>query len=131
MIQGFKAFLMRGNVLDLAVAFVIGVAFTAVVTAIVKGIITPLIAAIFGDPDLTKVMTFEVNGAVFSIGLVLDALINFVLIAAAVYFVIVYPMQRLMERRARGEAPVEAAPPEDIELLREIRDLLANQNRQP
>ena len=130
MIQGFKAFLLRGNVLDLAVAFVIGVAFTAVVTAIVKGIVTPLIAAIFGDPDLTQVMTFQLNGAEFSIGLVLDALINFVLVAAAVYFVIVLPVQKIQERRARGQEPVEEAPPEDVALLREIRDLLSTQNRQ-
>ncbi len=130
MIQGFKAFLLRGNVLDLAVAFVIGVAFTAVVTAIVKGIVTPLIAAIFGDPDLTQVMTFQINGAEFSIGLVLDALINFVLVAAAVYFVIVLPVQKIQERRARGQEPVEEAPPEDVALLREIRDLLSTQNRQ-
>lgn len=130
MIQGFKAFLLRGNVLDLAVAFVIGVAFTAVVTAIVKGIITPLIAAIFGDPDLTQAMTFEVNGAMFSIGLVLDALINFILVAAAVYFVIVLPVQKIQERRARGQEPVEEAPAEDVALLREIRDLLSTQNRQ-
>jgi large conductance mechanosensitive channel len=131
MIQGFKAFLMRGNVLDLAVAVVIGTAFTAVIGAIVKGVITPLIAAIFGDPDLTAVGVFTVNGAEFSIGLVLDALINFLLVAAAVYFVIVLPVQKLQERRARGQEPVDEAPPEDIELLREIRDLLASQSRQP
>lgn len=130
MIQGFKAFLLRGNVLDLAVALVIGTAFTAVVTAIVKGIITPLIAAIFGDPDLTQVGTFTINGAEFSIGVVLDAIINFVLVAAAIYFVIVMPVQKIQERRARGQEPVEEAPAEDIALLREIRDHLANQNRQ-
>ena len=86
MFKGFREFVMRGNVVDLAVGIVIGVAFTAVVTALVDGIITPMIAAIFGKPNLRDVGTFTINNAGFSIGLVLTAMINFLLVAAAVYF---------------------------------------------
>lgn len=119
--KGFRDFLARGNVVDLAVAFVIGVAFVALVQSVVNGIITPLIAAIFGKPDLNNVGTFTINGANFSIGLVLTALVNFVLVAAAVYFLVVLPYNRVRERFARQDA---AAVPTEVELLTEIRDTL-------
>jgi large conductance mechanosensitive channel len=125
MIKGFKEFLFRGNVIDLAVAVVIGAAFGAVITAVVDGLINPLIAAIFGQPNLGETWTFELNGAVFSIGLILDAVINFVLVAAAIYFVIIVPMNRLMSMRRRPEEAPVAVTPEEIVLLREIRDSLA------
>ena len=125
MLAGFKSFLMRGNVMDLAVAFVLGVAFAAVVTALVDGLINPLIAAVFGTVNLDSALAFTVNGAVFSIGMILGAIINFLLVAAAVYFVIVLPMNRLAERRRAGVQPEPTAPAEDILLLQEIRDLLA------
>lgn len=125
MIAGFKNFIMRGNVIDLAVAFVMGVAFSAVVTAFVNGFVNPLISAIFGARNLDEAMTFTINDAQFSIGMILGALINFVAIAAVVYFLIVYPMNLLAERRKRGIEPEPAAPAEDILLLQEIRDLLA------
>lgn len=125
MIKGFKDFVMRGNVVDLAIAVVIGAAFKAVIDAFVLGIITPLVAAIFGQPNLDSVGTFTINGADFSIGVVLTALVMFLLTAAAVYFVIVMPMNRLAERRKKGVEPEPAAPAEDILLLQEIRDLLA------
>ncbi|TAK68471.1 MAG: large conductance mechanosensitive channel protein MscL [Actinomycetota bacterium] len=126
MIKGFRDFIMRGNVVDLAVAFVIGVAFTAVIQAIVNGLINPLIAAIFGKPDLSSAMTFTINNAQFSIGLILQALIYFVAVAAVVYFVVVEPMNRIKARYSRpGEAPVE---PDDVVLLREIRDELRSRN---
>lgn len=125
MLTGFKNFVMRGNVIELAVAFVIGVAFTAVVTAVVDGLITPLVAALFGSASLAGAATFTVNGAVFSLGLVLDALIRFLAVAAAVYFLVVAPMNALAERRARGAEPEPEAVPDDVLLLREIRDLLA------
>ena len=127
MIKGFKDFIMKGNVLDLAVAVVIGAAFTAIVASVVEGFITPLIAAIFGKPDLSSVGNFTINGAQFSIGLILNAIVNFLLVAAAVYFILIYPMQKIQERRKRGE---EAGPsePTDVELLKEIRDLLAARN---
>ena len=124
MLKGFKDFLMRGNVVDLAVAVVIGAAFTTVINAIVKGLITPLIAAIFGEPDLTAVGTFSINGAQFSIGLILDALFNFICVAAAIYFVIIMPVNALAERRRRGEEPEPEAPSDEVLLLTEIRDAL-------
>jgi large conductance mechanosensitive channel len=124
MIKGFKDFLMRGNVVDLAVAVVIGTAFAAVVAAIVKGIISPLIAAIFGKPNLDAVGTFTINGADFSIGVVLTALFNFLCVALAVYFVIVVPINKLAEMRKRGEEPAPDAPSEEVLLLTQIRDAL-------
>jgi len=124
MLKGFREFVLRGNVIDLAVAVVIGAAFTLVINAVVQWLITPLIAAIFGKPNLDDVMTFTINGAVFSIGAVLTALINFLLVAAAVYFVLIAPMNKLREMRASGEEEEPEAPAEDILLLQEIRDLL-------
>jgi large conductance mechanosensitive channel len=124
MVRGFKEFIMRGNVIDLAVAFVIGLAFGQVVTAIVDGLINPIIAAIFGKTDLTGVMSFTINDARFSIGLILDALINFLAVAAAVYFLIVMPMNKLAERRARGAEPEPDPLTVDQQLLTEIRDSL-------
>jgi len=119
--KGFKDFIMRGNVVDLAVAFVIGVAVAALIKSIVDWIITPMIAAIFGEPSLNNVGTFDINGAIFSIGAVLTELINFIFIAAAVYFLIVLPMNKLRARNAKEEA----AGPTEVELLTEIRDSLA------
>jgi len=124
MAAGFRDFIMRGNVIDLAVAVVIGAAFGRVVTALVENLINPLVAAIGGQPDLGDVATFTVNSANFSFGAVLSAAINFLIIAAAVYFIIVMPVNRLMEMRRRKEVPEVAATPEDIALLQEIRDLL-------
>ncbi|MCC6770834.1 MAG: large conductance mechanosensitive channel protein MscL [Gemmatimonadaceae bacterium] len=124
MISGFRDFIMRGNVIDLAVAVVIGAAFGRVVTSLVENLINPLIAAIGGQPDLSAVATFSINNANFSIGAVLSAAVNFLIIAAAVYFLIVMPVNRLLEMRKRGEVAEVAATPEDIALLQEIRDLL-------
>lgn len=126
MLTGFKQFIMRGNVVDLAVGIVIGGAFATVITAFVDGLLTPLIAALFGEADLTQVGTFKINGADFSVGLVLDALLTFVIVAAALYLVVVMPMNRLAERRARGQEPEpEPLPEPQLVLLTEIRDLLA------
>lgn len=124
MISGFKNFIMRGNVVDLAVAVVIGAAFGAVVTSIVDGLIAPLVAAVFGEASLAKVGNFTINDARFSFGLVLNALFRFVAVAAAVYFAIVVPLNRLAER-ARSDQPIgEPAGPTQIALLTEIRDAL-------
>ena len=101
--KGFKQFLLRGNVLDLAVAVVIGGAFGAVVTALVKDLITPLIAALVGKPDFSAII-FEVNGSKFLIGDFINALVAFLLVATAVYFLVVLPMNSLMARINRGEA---------------------------
>ena len=123
MLDDFKRFLFRGNVVDLAVAVVIGTAFTSIVTAVVSGLITPLVGMIVAK-DFTE-MTFEVNGSVFRYGEVIDAAIRFVSVAAVVFFLVVRPMTTLMERRRRGQVQEEVAPPTEAELLTEIRDLLA------
>jgi large conductance mechanosensitive channel len=119
----FRDFLMRGNVVDLAVAVVVGAAFGAVVTALVADIITPLIAAIGGEPDFGD-LAFTVNGSRFAYGDFINKIISFVLIAAAVFFLVVKPVGALMARRKRGEVPEAEAVPEDVALLTEIRDLL-------
>lgn len=124
MLKGFREFITKGNVIDLAVAVVIGAAFTTVVTAIVDNLITPLIAAIFGEPNLDNVATFTINDAEFSIGAILTAAFNFLLVAAAVYFVLIAPINKFRELRAAGEEEEPQAPPEDILLLQEIRDLI-------
>ena len=103
MFQGFKQFMLHGNVLDLAVAVVMGAAFGAVVTALVKDLITPLIAAIIGKPDFSAI-EFTVNGSKFLIGDFINAVVSFLLIGAAVYFFIVLPVNQLLARMRRGEA---------------------------
>jgi large conductance mechanosensitive channel len=124
MLAEFKAFLMRGNVVDLAVAVVIGAAFGVVVQAFVADIITPIIAAIFGKPDFSN-LTFTINDSVFRYGDFINALISFVTIAAAIFFFVVKPMNMLAARRAAGQEPeAEPAPTVDQQLLMEIRDLL-------
>jgi large conductance mechanosensitive channel len=123
-LKGFREFITKGNVIDLAVAVVIGAAFTQVVNAVVQWLITPLIAAIFGQSNLDNVATFTINEAQFSIGAILTALINFLLVAAAVYFVLIAPMNAYREMRARGEEEEPEAPPEDLLVLQEIRDLV-------
>ncbi len=125
MVKGFRDFLMRGNVVDLAVAVVIGTAFVAVIKAFTDGLLNPLIAAIFGKPNLDEVGTFTINNSVFSIGLVLTGLINFVIIAGAVYFFVVVPMNAIKARSAKEE---EAEIAEEIVLLREIRDSLKHEH---
>ncbi|MGW0230678.1 large conductance mechanosensitive channel protein MscL [Actinopolymorpha singaporensis] len=133
MFKGFKQFLMRGNVLDLAVAVVLGAAFTKIVTGLLDGFINPLVAAIFGKPDLTNVGGFTVHHAHFSLGLIIDAVFNFLIIAATIYFLVVVPVNRLAAlRRHRHdpEAAPEVPPAEDILLLRDIRDLLAEAREQ-
>lgn len=113
MIDGFRRFLLRGNVIDLAVAVVIGAAFGAVVTALVKDLITPLVAAIFGKPNFSA-LAFTVNGSTFAYGDFFNAVIGFVLVAAAIYFAVVVPMERVTARFAPAtpEAPVLKACPD-------------------
>lgn len=102
--KGFKQFIMRGNVIDLAVAVVLGAAFGSVVTALVKDLITPVIAAIVGRPDFSA-MQFEINGSKFLVGDFINAVISFLLIVAAIYFFVVLPMNAIMARVKRGEGP--------------------------
>ena len=123
MLDDFKTFLFRGNVIDLAVAVIIGAAFTGIVTAISAGLLTPLIGMIFSK-DFSE-MYFTLNGSRFQYGLVIDAVISFVLIAGVIFFLVVKPMQVMAERRARGEATDDTpAPSDEAVLLTEIRDLL-------
>ncbi len=117
MLKGFRTFILRGNVVDLAIAVVLGVAFNAVISALVKDLFTPLIAAIVGQPDFSG-LTFTINGSRFLYGDVLNAIIAFVTVAAVVYFVVVVPMNRLAARRAKGD--VEVSTRECPECLSEI-----------
>lgn len=119
----FKNFLLRGNIVELAVAFVIGLALVALVSAFVSDWITPIIGAIFGGQGAFDDLNFTINSSVFHYGHFIDALITFIAIAAAVFFFVVKPMNYYTERRKRGEEPA-AEVPEDIQLLTEIRDLL-------
>jgi large conductance mechanosensitive channel len=123
-IQEFREFLLRGNVVDLAVAVVIGAAFGAVIAAVVEGLLTPLIAAIFGEPDFSD-LSFTINGSEFRYGTVINALITFLTVAAAVFFFVVKPINHLMARRKREDEELEA-PTEEVQLLTEIRDALTN-----
>ncbi|WP_433801064.1 large conductance mechanosensitive channel protein MscL [Actinomycetospora sp. CA-084318] len=128
MLKGFKDFLLRGNVVDLAVAVVIGAAFTAVVTAFTTAFLKPLIQLATGGGELAG--TFTVNGVVFDYASFINSVITFVITAAVIYFLVVLPLKIIQERRKRGE---EAGPaePTDVELLAEIRDLLREQARGP
>ncbi len=130
MIKGFRDFIMRGNVVDLAVAVVIGSAFTAVVTALANNLIKPLAAALGGSNPTGWTWTLnETNeAAVVDWSAIVTAIINFLIIAAVVYFLVVTPMNKLAELRKKGHAPEPAAPAEDILLLQEIRDLLKDRN---
>jgi len=119
MLSGFRQFLLRGNVIDLAVAVVIGGAFGAVIAALVKDLLTPLIGAVVGAPDFSA-LSFSVNGSQFLIGDFINALVSFVLIAAAVYFVVVVPMNALTARRNRGIAPPDPTTKKCQECLSEV-----------
>jgi large conductance mechanosensitive channel len=119
MLKGFRQFLMRGNVVDLAVAVVIGAAFGAVVSALVKDLITPLIAAIVKKPDFSAIQ-FEINGSRFLIGDFINAVTSFILVAAAVYFFVILPLNALMARMRRGEVPPDPTSKECPECLSSI-----------
>ena len=127
MLAEFKKFLFRGNVIDLAVAVIIGTAFTAIVGAIVEGLITPLVGMIFSK-DFSD-MTFEVNDSVFRYGSVINAILYFLSVAAVVFFLIVKPTQARAARRAAGEPTADTpAPSDEALLLTEIRDLLSHRS---
>ncbi|HEY8445824.1 MAG TPA: large conductance mechanosensitive channel protein MscL [Thermomicrobiales bacterium] len=116
MLREFRQFLLRGNVIDLAVAVVIGAAFGAVVTSLVEDIITPLISAIISAPNFSN-LDFTINEAVFTYGNFLNAIINFVLVAAAIFFFVVKPVNAVMSRMRRGEAPPDPTTRECPECL--------------
>jgi large conductance mechanosensitive channel len=123
MLKGFKDFILRGNVVDLAVAVVIGAAFNAVVSALVKDIITPIVGALAGKPDFSS-LSFTINKSHFAYGDFINAVVQFLLVATAIYFFIVLPLNVLAERRRAGKEPAPVAKAEDVLLLEEIRDLL-------
>ena len=127
MIKGFKEFILRGNVIDLAVAFVIGVAFAAVITAFVENIINPLIAALFNADNLNNSLVLHVGSSDLRFGAVIGAIIQFLLIALVVYFALVVPMNYLRKQSflKHGTQPDADPPPSELELLTQIRDLLA------
>ncbi|GAA1811657.1 large conductance mechanosensitive channel protein MscL [Planosporangium flavigriseum] len=124
MLRGFKDFVMRGNVVDLAVGVVIGAAFTTLVTTFTKSFLEPLIRLITGGTGQMKGQ-FKIAGEPFDYAAFINATITFLLTAATLYFLVVLPMNKLAERRARGHEPRPKAPSEEILLLREIRDALA------
>jgi large conductance mechanosensitive channel len=126
MIQGFKAFLLRGNVIDLAIAVVIGAAFGGVVSAFADDVIGGLIGVIGGTPDFGRAGV-TVNGSRIVYGSTITALINFLIVAAVIYFVIVVPMTRLAARQGAGADADTPAPSDEAVLLTEIRDLLRAQ----
>lgn len=117
--KGFKQFILRGNVLDLAVAVVMGAAFGAVVTALVKDLLTPLIAAIVGAPDFSGI-TVDINGSKLLLGDFMNAVIAFVMLAAVVYFFVVLPVNSLMARMRRGEAAPDPTTKKCPECLSEV-----------
>lgn len=123
MLKGFKDFLLRGNIVDLAVAVVIGTAFTALVAAFTKSFIEPLLGVVGGGGEFG--MSFKVDGQVFTVGAFITACVTFVITAAVVYFFVVIPMKTVQERLAKGKEEAPVAVPEEIQILREIRDSLA------
>lgn len=134
--QGFKDFISRGNAIELAVGVVIGAAFGAVVSSVQNALISPLIGWIFGQPDLSQIWdigpyTWREDPAnpasAIHVGVIINALVTFLITAAAVYFLIILPLNKLAERRKRGLEEEPKRPSEDILLLQEIRDLLAAQ----
>ena len=123
-IQGFKDFIMRGNVVDLAVGVVIGTAFTAVVSSFTRSFLEPLIKWISGGSGNVKGAWSPSEGVNFTYSDFINTLITFFLTAAVLYFLVVFPLNKLAERRRRGEEPPPKAPSEEVKLLTEIRDAL-------
>ena len=123
MIKEFREFLLRGNVVDLAVAVILGAAFGAVVTSFVNDVLMQIIAIFFGEPNFGG-LSFTINDSEIRYGSFLNAVITFVTIAAAIFFFVVKPINSLMARRKAGLEPEPEAVPEDVVLLGEIRDLL-------
>ncbi len=121
-LKEFRDFITTGNIIEIAVAFIMAAAFVPVVGALVDGILMPIIAAVVGEPNFDNI-GFDLGDARVAIGIFITAIVKFLLIAAAVFFFIVKPVQMIKDRQKSGaEAP--PPPPEDIQLLREIRDSL-------
>jgi large conductance mechanosensitive channel len=125
MLKEFRAFILRGNLVDLAVAVVVGAAFTALVNSLVENLITPLIAAVAGEPDFGR-LAFEINGSRFGYGEFLNALLTFLLVSAVLFFLVIKPVNLVLERLRLAERAVPAPSPE-LAVLTEIRDLLRDE----
>ena len=128
MLKGFRDFVLRGNVVDLAVAVVVGAAFSAIVTALSTDVIGGLLSAVGGVPDFSQV-SVDVNGAahdggVVVLGTLINAVVNFLIVSSVLYFAVVAPTNAVLARRRQHETPAPQAVSEDVALLREIRDLL-------
>ena len=119
MLSGFRQFILRGNVVDMAVGVVIGAAFATMVGAFTKDLLTPLIAALVGQPDFSAI-TFTVRGSKFAVGDFINALISFLLVAAAVYFFVVTPINALVARTRKAPAPADPTTKKCPECLSEI-----------
>lgn len=128
MLKGFKEFIMKGNVIDLAVAVVIGAAFGAVVNSLVENVLMPLIAAVTGSTNFDSFALVTINGVDIKFGVFLTALVNFLIVAAAIYFLVVTPMNHVIARRnAKLDIkPVPAPVDPQVQLLMEIRDALTS-----
>jgi len=131
MLKGFKDFIMRGNVVDLAVGIVIGAAFTSVVSGFTKSFLEPLIKWLSGGSGVDAGVWSPAPGIDFTYAAFLNAVITFLLTAAVLYFLVVFPLNKLAERRKRGEEPPPEAPSEEVKLLTEIRDALVRQQVAP
>ena len=129
MLKGFKDFIARGNVVEMAVGIIIGQAFKDIVDDLVESILNPAIGAIFGKPDFSELLIFSFNGSSLKFGALLTAVINFLLISFALYFFLVLPMNALAKRmkKAQDAAPKEVS--DEVKLLTEIRDALAKGDR--
>jgi len=128
MFAGFRDFALKGNIVDLAVAVVVGTALAALVTAFTESFITPLVNRLLGAIGMSDAGVLTIAGIDFGVGLFLTAVVTFFVTLAAVYFVIVAPMTKIKERMAKEPAPVDETPTADVALLTEIRDLLKARN---
>ena len=129
MLKGFKEFITRGNVIEMAVGFIIGNAFKDIVDSLVNNVINPLIGMIFGKPDFTKSFILHIGESQILFGALLTAIINFLLITFAVYFFIVVPMNYFAKLRKKNEDEAPKEVSEEVQLLTEIRDALAKGDR--
>ena len=127
MFKEFRDFIFRGNVVELAVAVIIGAAFGKIVDAFVKGLVTPLIGIFGGAPEFSQ-NTFTINGSVFLWGAVIDAIVGFLIVALVIFFLVVKPMNSMMTRMKRQDEVTTPSPTVDQKLLTEIRDLLKEQS---
>ncbi len=129
MLNEFKKFIFKGNVIDLSTGVIIGAAFATIVKAFSDGVVLPILNLFGGNPDVN--LGFSIKGVYFDLGVVISAIISFLITAAVVFFVIIKPVNRLSDLLKKEEAKAPPAPPADVLLLTEIRDLLKAQGEKP